>query len=102
GAPVRTETWAQNQGVGASSNVGANPATFQPAINLADNAAQIAYNNARLALDRELGLQRNEREKERIALEAARDAWNKTYQTAQTSGYMPNVAAGNATARVCR
>lgn len=98
GVPVRTESWETNQGQpaagGGGGNVGANPATFGPAISLADNAAMMAYNNARLALDRELGVMRNEREKERIALEAARDAWNKTYQTASMSGYMPNVAAG--------
>jgi hypothetical protein len=94
GRPERQESWAQNQGQGASSNVGANPATFGPAIELADRNAMMAYNNARLALDRELGVMRNEREKERIALEAARDAWNKTYQTASLSGYMPNAAQG--------
>lgn len=63
------------------------PTAIDAARAVADAAAQRAYLNARL---RELEIPemqaRTEAEKERLRLEAARDAWTKEYQTATLTG----------------
>jgi hypothetical protein len=67
-------------------NVGANPATFGPAVDLANNASNQEYLRKRLELERDISLRLDEREKERIALESARDVWKQTYDRAVLTG----------------
>lgn len=73
-------------GGGFGGNSGINPGLLGPAIDLANNAAQQAYNQKRLELDRDIANMQNDRQKDQIALQAARDAWQKTYQTATLTG----------------
>jgi hypothetical protein len=59
---------------------GISPETALAARQLADNSAQIAYLNKKLELDRTQGQQLDERERIRLAQEAAAQAWKQTYE----------------------
>lgn len=72
------------------TQTGYNPQAAAAAADLAAQAAQQAYLNARLR-EVEIPSMRmlDERERERIRQEAARDAWQRTYQQALLSGKVP-------------
>lgn len=67
-----------------------NPAVDQLLVQLMNNAATIAYQTKRLELDRDIANRLDEREKQRLAQEAARDAANQVAERARLTGTYPD------------
>src|SRR5262245_15255412 len=94
-APPATTSPGASPGASPGSGNYYLPPELTGAANTAvNNAAQIAYYNKRLELDRDISLRLDEREKQRIALEAARDAATRAHQEAADTGYTGSRAAG--------
>lgn len=82
---------------GSGGDVGFNAGAADAATNAANAAAQQAYLRERLRQVEIPSMQQlDERERQRLAIEAAQQAWTQAYQMSQLSGYLPTAVPGAA------